>query len=251
MDCKTARLLFDFVRPRSGEVDSAELAAFEQHLGACPECDALARAERGVDRAFAKAMHAVEVPAGLRNRVMARLERERGDLYMRRFGHAGRLAAAAAAIALVAWGVYAWRQSHLPMIDMEQAWEDAHNRIVTPPGRDVLAEHFRRLGYDGTFPQNLNYRFVTYYGMGQFQGKPVPQLVFLPPNGGTRAAVLVLSHKQFNLTKSPKDYQCPAGYPGKVELWSDDEAGCAEVVEYTGASANWLRLDNAQDEAAN
>jgi hypothetical protein len=248
MDCKTARLLFDCVRPRSGEIDSAELAAFEQHLGACPECDALARAERGVDRAFAKAMQAVEVPAGLRNRVVARLERERGDLYMRRFGHAGRLAAAAAAIALAVWGVYAWRQSHLPMIDMEQAWEDAHNRMVTPPGRDVLAEYFRGKGYYGGFPQNLNYSLITSYGMADFQGKSVPQLVFCRTGSENHAQVLVLSPKQFNLAKSPRGYQCPAGYPGKVELWSDDQAGCAEVVEYNGNSADWLRV---ADEAAN
>jgi hypothetical protein len=248
MDCKTARLLFDFARPQCGEIDSAELAAFEQHLAACPECDALARAERGVDHAFAKAMQAVEVPAGLRNRVVARLERERGDLYLRRFGHAGRLAAAAAAIALIVWGVYAWRQSHRPIVDMEQAWEDAHNRLVAPPSPEVLAEYFRGQGYDGGFPQNLKYSLLTDYGMGRFQGKPVPQLIFLPPQGGgrIRAAVFVLSAKEFNLTKSPKDYQCPAGYPDKVELWSDDRAGCAEVVQYTGETADWLR-----DEAAN
>jgi hypothetical protein len=251
MDCKTARLLFDFVRPGTAEMDAAEVAAFEQHLAACPECDALARAERGVDLAIAKAMQAVEVPAGLRNRLLTRLERERGDVYLRWFGHTGRVAAAAAAVVLVCWGVYAWRQSHLPSVDMDRAWDEAHNRMVAPLGGDDLAEHFRKLGYDGRFPRNLNYSMLAYYGMAEFQGRAVPQLIFLTPQGGARAEVLVLSPKQFNLTDLPKGYVSPDGYPCKVALWSDDRAGCAEVVEYRGDSADWLRMNEPADEASN
>jgi hypothetical protein len=251
MDCKTARLLIDFVRPNSGEMDAAEAAVFEQHLAACPECDALARAERGVEHAFAKAMQAVEVPAGLRNRLLTRLERERGDVYLRWFGHAGRLTAAAAVIVLAIWGVYAWRQSHLPSVNMDRAWDDVQTRMQNPPSGDALAEHFRRLGYEGRFPRNLNYSTLAYYGMGEFQGRAVPQLIFLTPRGAERAEVLVLSPKQFNLTNMPRDYQSPGGYPCKLELWSDDRAGCAEVVDYTGNSANWLRIDEPADEAAN
>src|SRR5947209_691841 len=142
MDCKTARLLLEFVRPQADEMDAAELAAFDEHLAACPDCDALVRAERGVDHAFARAMQAVEVPAGLRNRLLFRLERERGDVYLRWFGHVGRVAAAAAVVLLATWAVYAWRQSHLPEVDVNLAWEDAHNRAVAPPSGEVLAEHF-------------------------------------------------------------------------------------------------------------
>jgi hypothetical protein len=244
MDCKTARLLLDFVRPQAGEIDSAELAAFEKHLAACPECDALARAERGVDRAFAKAMQVVEVPAGLQNRLMTRLERERGDVYMRWFGNVSRVAVAAAAVLGLAWGVIAWRQAHLPAVDIDGAWEEAHQHAVAPPTADFLADHFRQLGFEGTFPQNLNYSLLTYYGMGEFQGFQVPQLIFLAPQGGPQggahAEVRVLSGKQFNLATLPQNYQSPEGYPFKIEVW-DDRFGGAEVVNYTGNSADWLR----------
>jgi hypothetical protein len=238
MDCKSARSLFEFARPQSGEMDSTELTAFEQHLASCPECDALSRGERGLDRAFAKAMQAVEVPAGLRTRLMDRLERERGDVHLRWFGHVGRATAAAAAIVLVVWGAYAWHQSHLPTVDMESAWEETHNHMVAPPGGDVLAEHFRRLGYDGAFPRDLNYSLLAYYGMGEFQGRQVPQLIFL--NQGARAEVRILSAKQFNLTNPPTNFQSPDGYQEKIELWYDP-AGCAEVVTYPGRSADWVR----------
>jgi len=251
MDCKTARLLFEFLRPQPSELDAAELTAFEQHLATCPDCDALARAERQLDCAFSKAMQAVEVPAALRNRLLSRLERERGDVYLRWFGHAGRVAAAAAAVLLVGWGVYAWRQSHRPTVNMDWAWDDAQRSMVAPPSGDDLAEHFRQLGYDGRFPRNLNYARLACYGMGEFQGRAVPQLFFLTPEGGAHAKVRLLSAKQFNLTNLPKDYQSPGDYPIKVELWSDDGAGCAEVVDYTGSSADWLRIDEPGDEVRN
>jgi hypothetical protein len=250
MDCKTARLLLDFVRPQAGEVDSAELAAFEQHVAACPECDSLVRAERGLDRAYAKAMKAVEVPASLRGRLTARLERERGDVYLRWFGNAGRVAAAAAVVVLATWAVIAWRQSHLPQVDIDRAWDEAHSRMVAPPSGDFLADHFRRLGFEGPFPQNLNYRLLTYYGLGELQGRRVPQLIFLAPGGGAHAEVRVLSAKQFNLANLPLNQQAPEGYPCKVEVWSDP-AGCAELVDYTGGSATWLQADPPREEATN
>jgi predicted anti-sigma-YlaC factor YlaD len=165
MDCKTARLLLEFVRPQAGEMDATELAAFEQHLAGCPECDAVVRGERSLDHAFAKAMQAVEVPNGLRNRLLSRLERERGDVYLRWFGHAARAFAAAAVLVIATWVIIAWRQSHLPAVDMDQAWNDLQARHVTPPNSDTLAEHFRRLGFDGPFPRDLNYSLLTYYGI--------------------------------------------------------------------------------------
>jgi hypothetical protein len=248
MDCKTARLLLDFVRPQAGEMDAAELAAFEQHLAACPECDALTRAERGVDHAFAKAMRAVEVPAGLQNRLMTRLERERGDAYLRWFGKASPVVAAAAAVLVLAWAFIAWRQAHLPAVDMDRACDEAHQKEAAPPTADFLADHFRQLGFEGSFPQNLNYSKLTYYGMGEFQGRQVPQLIFLEP-GGAHAEVRVLSGKQFNLATLPQNYQSPEGYPFKLEVWND-QSGSAEVVNYTGNSANWLRANGSREDAA-
>ena len=49
MDCRTARLLLDFARPRPAELAAEEAAALEGHLTGCPECDSLARTERQLD----------------------------------------------------------------------------------------------------------------------------------------------------------------------------------------------------------
>jgi hypothetical protein len=253
MDCKTARLLFDFARPQAGELDAAELAAFEQHLAGCPECDTLARAERGVEFAFAKAMRAVEVPAGLRNRLMERLDRERGDVYLRWFGNAGRVAAAAAAVLLLVGGIYLWNQTHLPEVNMDLAWDEALNRRVAPPGPEALAAFFHKHGYDGQIPQKLTYSSLAYYGMGEFQGRQVPRMIFIAPEGsphaGAHAEVLLLSPKQFNLAKAPAKFESPTGYPFQLALWRDP-TGSTEVVDYTGDSTNWFRPDGDGDKDA-
>jgi hypothetical protein len=249
MDCKTARLVLELLRPGAGETDAAELAAFEQHLAGCPECDALARAERGLDHAFAKAMQAVEVPSGLRGRVLDRLERERGESALRRFGRAGRLAAAAAAVLLAVWGVYAWRQSHLPAVNVDLAWEDLVTEHAAPPSGDDLAAHFKGLGFEGPFPTGLNYSLLSYYGMGEFQGRRVPQLIFLNEQGAARARVRVLSPKQFNLTNLPTGFRSPPGYGYKLALWNDP-AGCAVAVDYTGGAVAWLRPEQTDGERA-
>jgi hypothetical protein len=243
MDCKTARLMLEFSRPQANEMDAAEQAALEQHLAGCSECETSSRTERNIDRGFAKAMQAVEVPSALRGRLLARLDRERGDVHLRWFGHAGRIAAAAAALLLIAWGIIAWRQSQLPAVDMDLSWQDLQADRVTPPNADVIAERFRQLGYDGPFPRDLNYSLLTYYGMGNLQGRQVPQLIFIAPQGEAHARVRLISDKQFNLANLPAGYQSPEGYPYKITVLRSASGHGAELVDYTGSDANWFRTD--------
>jgi hypothetical protein len=54
-------------------------------------------------------------------------------------------------------------------VNIELAWEQATGRVAAPPSGEVLADHFRHLGYDGPFPQNLEYSLLAYHGMGEFQ----------------------------------------------------------------------------------
>src|SRR5947209_5969151 len=49
MDCRTARLLLEFARPRAGELQGSDADALEGHLLACAECESLARLERLAD----------------------------------------------------------------------------------------------------------------------------------------------------------------------------------------------------------
>ena len=76
MDCKTARQWLEFHRPRGGELTAEDVAALEGHLAVCADCDAAVRAERAADAALARAMQAVPIPAGLQDRLLARLDAE-------------------------------------------------------------------------------------------------------------------------------------------------------------------------------
>src|SRR5690242_15755148 len=110
MDCRTARLLLDYARPAPAELPGGDAAALEGHLTACPECEALARAERQADDRLGRAVRDVPVPDGLRDRLLARLGAERRRWYPRRLTWGGGTLAGAAAALLLAFGL--WRYFH-------------------------------------------------------------------------------------------------------------------------------------------
>src|SRR5947209_14835473 len=101
MDCKTARLLLDFARPQACEVEPEDSQLLAGHLAQCTDCDRAARAGRQVDGWLGQAMRQVEVPAGLEEQILARLEVQRGDRARRRLAHGLRVAAAVAAAVLI------------------------------------------------------------------------------------------------------------------------------------------------------
>src|SRR6267142_1662781 len=72
MDCNHARLLLTFARDHA-DLDQSEADGLEEHLGQCPECAAAFAAEQRADAALAKAMNDVPVPAGLKERLLAKL----------------------------------------------------------------------------------------------------------------------------------------------------------------------------------
>src|SRR5262245_10465360 len=106
MDCRNARLLLEFARPLTAELDAGEAEALQGHLADCPECGALAREERRLDEHLGRAVRDVPVPEGLRDRLLARLATER-DAWFRRW--LLRAVGVAAGIALAVWLVWLYR----------------------------------------------------------------------------------------------------------------------------------------------
>lgn len=205
MDCKTARLLLDFHRPRAGELAADEAADLERHLGCCPECDAAARAGRRLDDHLGLAVRDVPVPDKLRERLLARLKGERQAALRRKLAWAARGAAVAAALLI---GVFVWWQyigSKPPRLELDPLTEAdiAKHNSRTPEQVEVWFQEHHQITM--VAPKDFDYRFLADYELATLQGKPVPKLVFQRSenNGITRARVFVLTREQFDLSGLP------------------------------------------------
>jgi hypothetical protein len=245
MDCKTAQLFLEFTRPHADELAADDLRALDDHLASCPDCGALAQNERRIDEHLGRAMRAVEVPDRLREHLLARLEAERGDWYKRWAGHGLRAAiAAAACLLLVVGGVYGYSQYlhwNRPALDPEKVYQTTIDQERSPPGRAEVEKSFQAIGVKTVLP-DLNYRYLTAHGMGEFQGVVVPLLVFNQDDNERRnnAEVYVVSDQQFKLEELTANWQSPGGYKRSVMILHQPGAAFAYVIVYSGDSFDWL-----------
>jgi hypothetical protein len=196
MDCRTARLLLDFARPRCPELPPDEADALGAHLAGCTECDILARAERAGDARLAQAMRDVSVPEQLPGRILARLDTERGDRQRRRVGWTVRIAAAAAGIVLATWLGIVWYGTRTRPLDLEALHDKAV--VHTSASAKKVEEWFKEdFGLTMTAPTAFNYGHLKDFGLASCQGRNVPKLYFA--RGDTEAHVYVVTGEQFDM----------------------------------------------------
>jgi len=228
MDCRAARQLLEFARPRSLELEDSEAEALESHLADCPECGPLAQAERQIDDRLGRAMRAVAVPEGLRDRLVHHLRKER---QLARRPWLVRVAVAAAVVLAIGAGFY-WHFSQptrfelAPLADVQPLREP-----------EQLDEWFRGQGLkDVVAPRQFDYRLLAHQGVAEFQGRAVAQLWFVQDNNSAR--VYILSAKQFDLDYLERQGQGVAqGSHVTVKLIRHPEnPQIAYLVVYTGAS---------------
>jgi hypothetical protein len=241
MDCRTARLLLDFARPRCPELPPDDSNALDAHLSGCAECDALARAERDVDGRLARAMRAVDVPLGLRERIFDRLESERGDRQRRRLGWTVRIAAAAAVVLLAVWFGFAWFGKPPRELDL-WALHDRDFAHFTSQDRQKVQDSFKEdFNLTTVAPSGFNYAFLKDYGIASCQGQRVPSMFFA--RGDTEARVYVVSKDQFDL-KALNDAEPidSGGYRLEVHREDPDHAF---IVIYKGESLQPLLTNDS------
>jgi hypothetical protein len=206
MDCKTARLLLDFVRPHASDLEAAEGEKLDEHLVECSDCRALAQNERRLDDHLGQAVRAVAIPQGLDSRILRRLRQERAAWYRRRLLAPAGLVAAAVVV-LAVWLGFGQRKS-LPGVDLHEVYEAVNFRSSEPS----LVEDWFRETYrvQTAVPPQMNFTLLAFYDLAEFQGQRVPFLLFI--RGGATARVYILSDKQFDLTRVEK----PQGYSVEV-----------------------------------
>lgn len=246
MDCRTARLLLDFARPRCPELEGSDAEALEAHLADCAECGPLARGQRLADARIGQAVRDVPLPDGLRGRLLRRLEAQRRGRGWRDWRVYAGVAAAAAAIAVVVLlGLRARTQAH---VDLELALTRTAEKLVNPRP-EAVEEDFRAQGVRAVAPRQFNYRLLTDYGVEEFQGKRVGWLLFT--QGERRVWIRVLPASDFDLGSAEDDARGVQGSGGfRVEVWRDPAAaGFGYLIIYTGDSLKPFLADKLQDAA--
>jgi hypothetical protein len=242
MDCRTARLVLEFVRPHLAELDSGEADALESHLAECPECKVAAKTEREADDRLGQALRDVAVPADLRDRLGVRLDRERKVAYRRWTVRRLREVAAAAAVLVAAWAGYAlWQASNRTVIDPADIIANAEELRGKPP-EELERWFLQKYSVRTVLPRNFNYAFLNDRVLQDYDHKWVVSLSF--QRGENHAEVLVLTAKQFNLAACLAQPRAGSGGITVEILRCPTDPDIAYLIKYTGASLDWLVLEN-------
>jgi len=226
MDCRTARLLLDFARPRPAELEPADRADLDGHLADCLDCSAVFRAERRADEAIGRALRDVPVPDGLRGRILDCLAAQRDRWYQRRLI---RLGVAAAAVVLVGWGAWTWLRPS-PMDVNLDLFAEAVN--VLPASAEEVDAAFRESHVFARAPRELEFNFALLARIvrADFQGRLVPVLEFR--HGISDAWVYILDARHFNIDTI--DIQRRGSGRFTVEAFPSHDRQFAYVIVYRG-----------------
>jgi PAS domain-containing protein len=238
MDCKTARLLLDFARPQAGELEAEEAAALESHLDHCPDCHSQARGERQFDASLGRAMRQVELPAGLREQLLARLEQQHSDWYRQRFARTARRLVAAAALLLLGWGACYWVMDWVvTSIEPGRVAEWAESENAEDP-RTRTEAALKRMGVATRLP-DLDYHYVvcppSWAELPGYPGQKMPMLLF--ERSGQVARVYLIRKKAIR----PDTPDKAGGGTFKAELLPPDGEPYRFLVIHDGENIDWLQ----------
>lgn len=251
MDCREALFFVRFRRPGvpgAGELAPDDVAAVDRHLAACPACSAEASGAAAFDAALGSAMRAVEVPAGLRDRLFVTASVERGRRLRRR---AYQLTALAASLFLtigLAAGIFTATRPEPDTFSLLMQAGRVENTLRFEPmqnvgfGRFELAnanrtvleawlksEHLPNLPEpNGPFDLSL----VVSQHWEEVQERQVPVVLLRGRDGGF-AKIYAFRSTQFNLKslkseKGVSDSNCQAAY------FPTERSGVVYVVVFTG-----------------
>jgi hypothetical protein len=235
MDCNSARLYLQFVRP--GEAEE-----LDEHLAHCSECNSLALANDRLDQHLGRAMLAVEVPRGLKGQILQRVAAERPRWY-RRFHGPGGILAAAVLLAMLGAGILFYKPARTS-IELDQVLAGFN---ISRPGEDGANYQLQKLAAGRKVPRNCAPDFVKYkylVGMPSLAILPgtedkvvVPQFVFSHPTKGHRAVVFVLPRKGYEVEPLTSSGH---GYTFGLDPDARPEGAFIYLVFHTGKDWRWL-----------
>jgi len=218
MNCREALFFLRFRRPGvpgAGELAPEDAAALDRHIGSCPACAAEARTAAAFDAAIGSAMRAVEVPAGLRERLFVAASVQRGTRLRRRTYQFAALAASLFLVIGLAAGIFTAtrpepdafalveRASRLevtmrfdPNMNFVGAGFDQAQTNETALNAWLKAERLPALPQpDG---QSFDMSLIVSQHWEDVQGRQVPVVLFRGRDGGF-AKVYAFRSTQFNV----------------------------------------------------
>jgi len=184
-------------------------------------------------------MLAVDVPDQLRSHILARLAEEQVQRHRRWPAYSLRGALAAAALLLLALGLWRWSAVR-PAFPVGRLLTQSNDWVIAPPDRKQVQEAFKGLGVEMTAPADLNYNYVRFLFLANVEGRPTPTLLFNNKDKSS-ALVYIVSDSQFDAEALPANSQASNGYEYKCFVRRPEGDHFGYVAYYTGDDLNWLR----------
>lgn len=246
MNCRDAQFFLRFRRPGSpgaGEFAPEDAAALDQHLAGCPACAADARSVSTFDAALGTAMRAVDVPVGLRARLIASTSAERGTVLRRRAYRYTALAASVLLAVGLAAGIFTANRPHPDTYELAMKADslDGVMRFADPVGigpagraeaNAAAVQDWLKAERLPPLPKpldNFDYGLLISHHWEEVQGRQVPVLLFRGRDRGF-AKVYAFRATQFNL----KDVKGTSTSNCQADVYPTDHAlGVTFVVVYT------------------
>jgi hypothetical protein len=240
MDCKTARLLLAFSRPKAAELEACAAEALNDHLVDCAECGALAQGEYRVERQLGLAMRQVPVPLDLRQRLLTRLRTERRTWYKRLPQRHPRVAAGVAAVLLLAVGLTVYAAVRPPRPLPLELIADQWN---APTSQEEVQNSFAAKGFKVIVPPDFDYQYLYSYELQEFAGSCVPHLWF--SRGQNHAFVYILSASRFDATAAVGQPRAGSGrFTVELRL-GPVNSNVVYLIKYTGGSLEGFCRDRS------
>ncbi|MBM4070682.1 MAG: hypothetical protein FJ271_17265 [Planctomycetes bacterium] len=236
MDCNHARMLLIVCRD-AVDLDGDEAAALNSHLAQCGACLSWSAGERRWEKAVARVMRAVPIPADVKGRALSRLARSRPPI-----SRYWPVWTAAAAVLLLTAGLswFWWWRSPMP-IDLALAENDVVVKMHATP--ESVEEWFQAKGVTMAAPRQFNYDLLQDFDLAEFHGRRVPRLKFFSARTGRFAEVYILAERQF--THDPEAPQQFSGTTLTVQML-EPSSGFRYLIVFSGDSLEpFLRIRDA------
>jgi hypothetical protein len=252
MDCDNARLFLPYLTPGGKDLDGAEADELRAHLAECSACNALAMNARRLDQHLGRAMRAVEVPVGMKARILERLADDRGVIKRRWRKRIGVYAGVAALLLFTVIGWYFWDKHRNEKVYTSVIVQSAS---VGGHSKEQANAAFGRLGAPNNLAPNFNYAYLfgepALAELPGYEKRKVPQLTFIrQPTTITEqhkepqvAIVYILPKGAYKLER---DGLGDPTYRFKLAVNSDDP-NCDYLILYNGDGYRWVELEERKE----